>query len=168
MTQKTDGVVNHLELDILECEIKWALSQWRWQNSRELFKVLKDAAAKGLYSMCCQIWKHNSDHRSGKGQFSLQRRTMPKNVQTIVQLCSFHILESLCSKTIKLCFSSMHTLNFQMYKLDLEKAKEPDRDQISKSCWIMEKAREFQKNVCFCSIDYTKAHMDHKKTVENS
>ena len=67
------------------------------------------------------------------------------------------MLENLCSKPIKLCFSSMCTTNFQMYKLDLEKAKEPERDQIANSCWIMEKAGEFQKNVYFCFIDYTKA-----------
>ena len=54
-------------------------------------------------------------------------------------------------------------MNFQMFKLDLEKAKEPDKDQIVNSCWIMEKAREFQKNVYFCFIDYTKACMDHNK-----
>ena len=126
-------------------------------------EVLNDAAAKGLYSICCQIKKPNSDHRTGKGQFSFQKRTMPKNVQTTVQLCSFHMLESLCSKPIKLCFSSMRTMNFQMYKLDLEKATEPERDQIANSCWIMEKAREFQKNVYFCFIDYTKACTDHNK-----
>ena len=44
------------------------------------------------------------------------------------------------------------------------------RDQIANIPWIMEKAREFQKNIYFCFIDYTKAFdcVDHKKTVENS
>ena len=41
-----------------------------------------------------------------------------------------------------------------MYKLDLEKAI---RDQIANIHWIIEKAREFQKNICFCFIDYTEA-----------
>ena len=41
-----------------------------------------------------------------------------------------------------------------MFKLDLEKAEEPD--QIANICWIIKKAREFQKNVCFCFIDYAK------------
>ena len=50
----------------------------------------------------------------------------PKNVQTIVQLHSFHILARLCSKSFKLCFSSTWTENFQMYKLDLEKAGEAE------------------------------------------
>ena len=44
------------------------------------------------------------------------------------------------------------------------------RDQIANICWIIEKAREFQKNIYFCFIDYAKAFdcVDHHKTVENS
>ena len=58
----------------------------------------------------------------------------------------------------------MWTENFQMYKLDLEKAKEP-RDQIANIHWIIEQATEFQKNIYFCFIDYTKAfdYVDHTK-----
>ena len=50
-----------------------------------------------------------------------------------------------------------------MTKLVSEKAEEPD--QIANICWIMEKAREFQKNICFCFIDYAKAFdcVDHNK-----
>ena len=48
---------------------------------------------------------------------------MPKNAQTTVQLCSFHMLVRLCSKSFKLGFNSMWTEKFQMYKLDLEKAE---------------------------------------------
>jgi len=44
-----------------------------------------------------------------------------------------------------------------MFKVDLEKAEEPERDQIANIRWIIEKAREFQKNVYFCFIDYAKA-----------
>ena len=52
-------------------------------------------------------------------------------------------------------------MNFQMFNMDLEKAK----DQIANICWIIEKATEFQKNIYFCFIDYTKAFdcVDHKK-----
>ena len=57
----------------------------------------------------------------------------------------------------------MGTENVQMYKLDLEKAEEPE--QIANIRWIMEKAREFQKNIYFCLIDYAKAFdcVDHNK-----
>ena len=51
---------------------------------------------------------------------------MPKNVQTTAQLYSFHMLARSCSKSFKLGFTSMCTKNFQMYKLDLEKAEEPE------------------------------------------
>ena len=53
-------------------------------------------------------------------------------------------------------------MNFQMFKLVLEKAEEQD---IANICWIMEKAREFQKNIYFCFIDYTRAFdcVDHNK-----
>ena len=54
-------------------------------------------------------------------------------------------------------------MNFQMFKLDLEKAEEPEI-KLPTSCWIIEKAREFQKNIYFC-FDYTKAfdYVDHNK-----
>ena len=60
-------------------------------------------------------------------------------------------------------FNNTWTVNFQMFKLDLK-----DRgtgDQSAKICWIIEKAREFQKNIHFCFIDYTKAFdcVDHNK-----
>ena len=54
-------------------------------------------------------------------------------------------------------------MSFQVFKLDLEMAEEPDRDQIANMHWIIEKVREFQKNICF--IDYAKAFdcVDHNK-----
>ena len=56
-------------------------------------------------------------------------------------------------------------MNFQMFKLDLEKAEEP---QFANIRWIIEKAREFQKNIYFCLIDYTKAfdYVDHNKLLK--
>ena len=64
-------------------------------------------------------------------------------------------------------FNSMWTENFQMFKLYLEKAEESD--QIANIRWIIEKAREFQKNIYFCFIDYAKAFVcGSQQTVENS
>ena len=72
--------------------------------------------------------KLNNGHRTGKGQFSFQtqRRAMSKNVQTTIQLCSFLMLAKKCTKSFKLGFSSTWTENFQMFKLDLEMAEEPE------------------------------------------
>ena len=60
----------------------------------ELFQILKDDAVKVLHSICQQIWKLNSGHRTGKSQFSFQsqRKAMPKNAQTTIQLHSSHML----------------------------------------------------------------------------
>ena len=62
--------------------------------SEELFQILKDDAVKVLHSICQQIWKLSSGHRTGKGQFSFQSQTkaMPKNVQATTQLQSSHML----------------------------------------------------------------------------
>ena len=86
-----DSVTTHLEPDILECEVKWALGSITMNNASggdgipvELFQILKDDAAKVLYSVCQQIWKTQQWPRTGKGQFSFQpqRKAMPENVQT--------------------------------------------------------------------------------------
>ena len=52
-----------------------------------------------------------------------------------------------------------------MFKLDLEKAEEPETKSAANIRWIMEKAREFKKNIYFCFIDYAKAfdYVDHNK-----
>ena len=67
-------------------------------------------------------------HRTGKGWFPFQsqRRAVPENAQTTGQLCSFPILVRLCLKSFKLRFSSTWTVKFQMFKLVLEKAEEPE------------------------------------------
>ena len=56
----------------------------------ELFRILKDDAVKVLHSICQQIWRLSSGHRTGKGQFSFpsQRKAMPKNAQTTMALIS--------------------------------------------------------------------------------
>ena len=56
----------------------------------------------------------------------VERRAMPMNDQTTVQLGSFHMLVRLCSKSFKLGFSSLCTKNFQMYKLGSRKVEEPE------------------------------------------
>ena len=94
-------MITHLEPDILECEIKWALESITTNKASggdgipvELLQILKDDAVKVLHSICQQILKLNSGHRTGKGQFSFQfqRKAMPKNAQTTAQLHSSHTL----------------------------------------------------------------------------
>ena len=96
-----DGVITHLEPDILECDVKWALESNTKNKASggdgipvELFQILKDDAVKVLPSICQHIGKLSSGHRTGKGQFSFQsqRQAMPKNAQTNAQLLSSHML----------------------------------------------------------------------------
>ena len=84
-----DSVITHLEQDILECKVKWALESITTNKASggdgipvELFQILKDDAVKLLHSIHQQIGKLSSGHRTGKGQFSFQsqRKAMPKNV----------------------------------------------------------------------------------------
>ena len=89
-----DAVITNLEPDILECEVKWALEIITTNKASsdeipgELFQILKDDAVKVLHSICQQIWKLSSGHRTRKGQFSFQfqRKAMQKYVQTTTQL----------------------------------------------------------------------------------
>ena len=91
-----DGVIAHLEPNILECEVKWALGSITTNKAGggdgipvELFQILKDDALKCCTQYASKFGKLSSGHRTGKGQFSFQsqRKAMPKNVQTTAQLC---------------------------------------------------------------------------------
>ena len=97
-----DGVITHLEPDILECEVKWALGSITTNKASgtdgipvELFQILKDDVVKVLHSIYSKFGKVSSGHRTGKCQFSFQsqRKATPKNAQTTAQLHSSHTLE---------------------------------------------------------------------------
>ena len=94
-------MITHLEPDILECEVKWALGNITMNKANEgdgipveLFQILKNDAVKVLHSICQQIWKTQQWPQDGNVQFSFQsqRKAMPKHVQTTSQLHSFHML----------------------------------------------------------------------------
>ena len=94
-------MITHLEPDILECEVKWALESITTNKASggdgipvELFQILKDDAVKVPHSICEQIWKTQQWPQDGKGQFSFQsqRSAMTKNIQTVTQLLSLHVL----------------------------------------------------------------------------
>ena len=95
------GMITHIEPDILECEVKWALGSITMNKASggggipvELFQILKDDAVKVLHSICQQIWKTQQWPQDWKRSvtFQSQRKTMPKNAQTTAQLHSSHTL----------------------------------------------------------------------------
>ena len=74
-----DGVITHLEPNILECKVKWALGSITMNKASgsdeipvELFQILKDDAVKVLHSICQQVWKTQLRPQDWKGQFSFQ------------------------------------------------------------------------------------------------
>ena len=96
-----NGVITHLEPDILEHEVKWVLGRITTNKASgcdgiplELFQILKDDAVKVLHSICQQLSKTQHWPRAGKVQFSFQsqRKAMPKNAQTTTQLHSSRML----------------------------------------------------------------------------
>ena len=96
---KHNGVITHLDQDILECGVKWEVSLWtklveviEFQLSS--FKSWKMMLWKFYTQYASKLGKLNSGHSTGKGQFSFQsqRKAMPKNAQTTAQLHSSHML----------------------------------------------------------------------------
>ena len=96
-----DGVNTHLESDILESEVKWALESITTNKASggdgipvELFQILKDDAVKLLHSICQQIWKTQQWPQDWKRSVfsSIPKKEMPKNAQTTTHLQSSHML----------------------------------------------------------------------------
>ena len=96
-----DGVITHLEPDILECEVKWALGSITMNKASgrdgipvELFQILKGDAVKVLHSVCQQIWKAQQWPQDWKRSvfIPVPKKTVPKNARTTAQLHSSHML----------------------------------------------------------------------------
>ena len=96
-----DGVIIHLEPDILECEVKWALESIATNKASggdgipvELFQIVKDDAVKVLHSICQQIWKTQQWPQDWKRSvfIPIPKKGNAKNVQTTTQLHSSHML----------------------------------------------------------------------------
>ena len=121
-----------------------------------------------LWKCCTQyaskFGKCNSGPKTGKGQFSFQsqRKAMPKK-------CSNYCTIALISHDSKVMFKILQARLQQYVNHELTGVQpgfregRGTRDQIANICWIIEKAREFQKNINFCFIDYAKAFdcVDH-------
>ena len=96
-----NGVITHLEPDLLECKVEWALGSITTNKASggdgipaELLQILRDDAVKVLHSIHQLIWETQQWSQNWKSQFSFQsqRKVMPKNIQTTAQLHSSHIL----------------------------------------------------------------------------
>ena len=160
-----DGAITHLEPDILECEIKWALENMTTKKANagdgipvELFQILKDDAVKGLHSICQQIWKTQQWPHDWKRSVFI-----PNPKKDNAKECSNYGTIALISHASKVMLKILQARLQQYMNHELPdvqagfRKRRGTRDQIANSCWIMEKGRAFQKSISFCFIDYAKA-----------
>ena len=96
--------------------------------------------------------------------FQSQRKAMPKNAQTTAQLQSSHNASKVMLKILQARLQQYVHHELPDVQAGFRKGR-GTRDQIVNTGWIIEKAREFQKNIYFCFIDYAKAFncVDHNK-----
>ena len=136
----------------------------------ELFQILKDDTVKVLHSICWQIWKNQQWPQNWKRSVFIP---IPKKGNA--KECSNYCTIALISHASKVTLKVLHARLQQYVNRELSDVQDSfrkgtrTRDQIANIRWIMEKAREFQKNTYFYFIDYAKAFdsVDHKK-LENS
>ena len=110
-----DGVITHLEPDILEFKVKWVLGIITMNKASggngipvELSQILKDNAVKARHSICQQIWKTRQWPQDWKRSvfIPIPKKGKKKNAQTTTQLYSSHMLVKQCSKFSKRGFST--------------------------------------------------------------
>ena len=172
-----DDVITHLEPDILECEVRWGLGSITMNRASgcnripiELFQVMKDDAVKVLHSICQQIWKTQQWLQDWKRSVFIP---IPKKGNA--KECSNYHTIAFISHASKVMLKILQArlqqyVNHELTDIQAGFSKgRGTRDQIANIRWIMEKAREFQKNIYFCFIDYAKAFVcvDQNK-LENS
>ena len=161
-------MITNLEPDILECEVQGALECITTNKTSggdgipvELFQILKDEAMKVLHSICQQIWKTQQWPQDWKRSVFI---LIPKK-------CSSYHTIALISHASKVMFKILQAMLQQYVNHELPDVQagfrnsRGTRDQTANICWIIEKAREFQKKIYFCFIDYAKAFdcVNHNK-----
>ena len=136
----------------------------------DLFQILKDDAVKVLHSRCQQSWKTQQWPQDWKRSVFIP---IPKKGS--VKECSNYRTSALISHTSKVMLQILQTRLQQCVNRELPDVRagfrkdRGTRDQVANICCIIKKAREFQKNICFCFIDYAKAFdCGSPQTVENS
>ena len=170
---KHDGVITDLEPDILEWEVKWALGSITINKASgadeipvELFQIWKGDAVKVLHSIYQQIWKTQHWPQDWKRSVFI---LVHKKFNAIE--CSNYLTISLISHASKVMLKILQARLQQYMNRELPDVQAGFRkgrgsgDQIVNIIWIIKKAREFQKNISFCFIDYAKAFrlVDHNK-----
>ena len=170
-------VITHLEPDILEYEVKWALESITSNKASggdgipvELFQILKDDVVKVLHSIGQKTWRTQQWPQDWKMSVFTP---IPKKCSA--KECSNYHTIALISHASKVMLKILQARLQQYVNHELPDVQagfrkgRRTRDQIANICWIFKKAKEFQKDIYFCFIDYPKAFdcVDHNK-LENS
>ena len=158
-----DGVITHLEPDILECEVKWALESITMNKASggdgipvELFQILKDDAVKVLHSICQQIWNTQQCSRPQDWKRSV---FIPIPKKGNAKECSDYCTIALISHTSKVMLKILQARLQQYVNQELPDVQagfrkgRGTRDQIASIHWIIKKAREFQENIYSYFVD---------------
>ena len=154
-------VITDLEPDILEFKVKWALGSIALNKASggdgmpvELFQICRDDAVKVLHSICQKIWKTQQWPQDWKRSVFIP---IPKKGNA-KEFSNYHTL-AVISHASKVMLRILQARLQQYVKRDLPHVQagfrkgRGNRDQIANVCWIIEKAKGFQKNICFCFID---------------
>ena len=156
-------MITHLEPDILECEIKWALGGITTNIARggngipvELFQILEDDAVKVRHSICQQIWKTQQWPQDWLDSVLI---LTPKkgNAKEWSNYCTIALISHASKVMLKILQAKLqHYVNWELLDVQARYRKgRGTRDQVANIWWIKEKAWEFQKNI-YCFIDYAK------------
>ena len=148
-----DGVITHLEPDILECEVKWALESITTNKASggdgipvELFQILKDDAVQVLHSICQQIWKAQQWPQDWKRSVFI-----PISKKGNAKECSNYRTIALISHTSKLMLKILQARLQQYMNCELPDVQagfrkgRGTREQIANICWIIEKQESVSK-----------------------
>ena len=170
-------MITNLEPDILEYEVKWALESITTNKASggdgipvELFQILNDDAVKVLHSICQQIRKIQQWLQDWKRSVFIP---IPKkgNAKERSKYRTIALISNASKAMLKILQARLQQyMNCELPDVQAGfKKSRAHRDQITNIRWIIKKAREFQKNIYFCFIDYAKAFdcVDHHK-LENS
>ena len=166
-------MITHLEPDILECEVKWALERITTNKDSvgdgipvELFQILKDDAVKVLHSICQHILKTQHWPQDWKRSvfIPVPKKGNPKERSNYSTIALISHVSKVMLKILQVRLQQYLNQELPDVQAGFRKGR-GTRDQIANIRWIIKKGREFQKNIYFCFIDYAKAFDcgDHNK-----
>ena len=152
-TDNHSGVITHLEPDILECEVKWALESITTNKASgvdgipvELFQILKDDAVKVLYSVCQQVWRTQQCPKDWKRSvfIPIPKKGNPKECSNYCKIALISHASKVMLKILQVRLQQFVSQELPDVQACFRKGR-GTRDQIANIHWIIKKAREFQK-----------------------